>query len=220
MTSTEAANPSPNPRRLCIGIVTGAHGVKGAVRVKSFTADPADLDAYGPVSDAGGTRRFGLRVIGMVKGSVLAEIEGVTDRDAAEALKGLQLHVERDRLPPPEPDEFYHADLIGLRALLADGTSLGRVTGLHDFGAGESVEIIGPKGETMLVPFTRAAVPEIDLTAGTLTIEPPAGLFDKPAPPAALAEQERKAAEALGDAFRDARSDRALSDGALSERAP
>lgn len=211
MASTTAAPPTP--RRLCIGIVTGAHGIKGAVRVKSFTADPADLAAYGPVSDAGGTRHFGLRVIGMVKGSVLAEIEGITDRDAAEALKGLQLHVDRDRLPPPEPDEFYHADLIGLSALLVDGTNLGTVTGLHDFGAGESVEITGPKGETTLVPFTRAAVPQIDLAAGMLIIDPPAGLFDK-APPPALAEQERAAAEALGEAFRDALPDGALSGGA------
>jgi 16S rRNA processing protein RimM len=184
-------------KRLCVGVVTGPHGIRGAVRVKSFTADPADLDAYGPLSDEAGTRRFQLRVIGQLKGVVLAEFAGVGDRNAAEALKGLLLYLGRDQLPPPQEDEFYHADLIGLSARLADGTVLGRVAGLYDFGAGESVEITGPKGETVLVPFTKAAVPEIDLAAGTLTVVPPAGLFERPAPPASLEEQEAAAAEAL-----------------------
>jgi 16S rRNA processing protein RimM len=195
-----SSQPSSTAKRLCVGIVTGPHGIRGGVRVKSFTADPADIDAYGPVSDEAGTRRFALRVVGMVKGVVLAELDGITDRNAAEALKGLHLYVDRDQLPPADEDEFYHADLLGLSARLQDGTVLGQVTGLYDFGAGESVEITGSKGQVTMVPFTKAAVPVIDLASGTLTIDPPAGLFDKPAPPASLEEQEAAAAEALGAA--------------------
>ncbi|MGB8842051.1 MAG: ribosome maturation factor RimM [Aliidongia sp.] len=192
--------PAATAKRLCVGIVTGPHGIRGAVRVKSFTADPADLGAYGPVSDETGARRFPLRVVGMMKGVVLAELDGIADRNAAEALKGLHLYVDRAQLPAADADEFYHADLLGLEARLADGTALGKVTGLYDFGAGESVEITGAKGEVTMVPFTKAAVPAIDLASGTLTIDPPAGLFDKPAPPASLVEQEQAAAEVLGAA--------------------
>lgn len=194
------SSSSSSAKRLCVGIVAGPHGIRGGVRVKSFTADPADLDAYGPVSDETGTRRFAVRVTGMVKGVVLAELEGVDDRNAAEALKGLHLYVDRDQLPPAEEEEFYHADLLGLSARLEDGTELGRVTGLYDFGAGDSVEITNPKGQVVMVPFTKAAVPAIDLAQGMLTIVPPAGLFDKPAPPASLEEQEAAAADVLGAA--------------------
>jgi 16S rRNA processing protein RimM len=191
---------STTAKRLCVGIVTGPHGIRGGLRVKSFTADPTDIGAYGPVSDESGTRRFAIRVIGMMKGVVLAELEGVADRNAAEALKGLHLYVDRDQLPPADEEEFYHADLLGLSARLEDGTELGRVTGLYDFGAGESVEVTGPKGQVTMVPFTKATVPAIDLAQGTLTIAPPAGLFDKPAPPASLEEQEAAAADVLGAA--------------------
>jgi 16S rRNA processing protein RimM len=190
--------PTTMAKRLCVGIVTGPHGIRGAVRVKSFTADPADLGAYGPVSDETGTRHFRVHVVGMLKGVVLAELGGIADRNAAETLKGLHLYVDRAQLPEADAEEFYHADLLGLEARLADGTALGSVTGLYDFGAGESVEITGAKGEVTMVPFTKAAIPAIDRAGGTLTIDPPAGLFDKPAPPASLAEQERAAAEALG----------------------
>ena len=193
-----ATPSSSSAKMLCVGIVTGPHGIRGGVRVKSFTADPADLDAYGPVSDETGTRRFAVRVTGMVKGVVLAELEGVDDRNAAEALKGLHLFVDRDQLPPAEEEEFYHADLLGLSARLEDGTELGRVTGLYDFGAGDSVEITNPKGQVVMVPFTKAAVPAIDLASGVLTIVPPAGLFDKPAPPASLEDQAEAAADVLG----------------------
>ena len=192
------ATPSPSSAKmLCVGIVTGPHGIRGGVRVKSFTADPADLDAYGPVSDETGSRRFAVRVTGMIKGVVLAELDGVKDRNAAEALKGLHLYVDRDQLPPAEEEEFYHADLLGLAARLEDGTELGKVTGLYEFGAGESVEITNAKGQVIMVPFTKAAVPVVDLVQG-LTIVPPAGLFDKPEPPASLEDQAVAAADVLG----------------------
>lgn len=187
-----------SPKRLCVGVVTGPHGIRGGLRIKSFTAQPADVGAYGPVSDEAGARRFELRVTGQQKGVVLARIEGVTTRDAAEALKGLRLYVERDRLPPAEPEEFYHADLIGLEAVLEDGSPFGTVVTVWDFGAGDSLEVARPSGEMVMVPFTRASVPTVDLTAGRVVIAPPAGLFEKPEPPAPIAEQEALAGEILG----------------------
>lgn len=182
---------TPASRKLCVGIVTGAHGIRGGVRLKSFTAEPSDIGAYGPLSDEAGARRFTLRVTGVVKGAILAEIAGINDRNAAEALKGLQLFVDRDQLPPAEEEEFYHADLIGLRAELANGELLGTVSALHDFGAGQSLEIATGGRETILVPFTKAAVPVIEVAAGRLVIEPPAGLLEKPEPPPSRDAQEQ-----------------------------
>jgi 16S rRNA processing protein RimM len=168
--------------RVLLGIVTGAQGVRGAVRIKSFTADPADVAAYGPLEDERGARRFRLQVVGQSKGVVIARIDGVEDRDAAEALRGVRLHVGRDALPEPEEEEYYHADLIGLDAVLPDGTVFGRVLAVHDFGAGDSLEVERPAGAggggTVLVPFTRAAVPAVDLKARRLVVDPPEGLLD------------------------------------------
>ena len=186
-------------KQLCVGVVAGAHGIRGGVRIKSFTAVPADVGAYGPVSDESGARVYGIRVTGEQKGVVLAKLEGIASRDEAEALKGLRLYVGRERLPQSAEDEFYHADLIGLDAVTADGQPFGRIAAVWDFGAGDSLEIERADGQTIMLPFTRAAVPVIDLAAGRVVVEPPAGLFDKPEPPAALADQERVAAELLGD---------------------
>jgi 16S rRNA processing protein RimM len=164
--------------RVLLGIVTGAQGVRGAVRVKSFTADPADVGAYGPLSDERGARRFRLAVVGQSKGVVIARIDGVEDRDAAEALRGVRLYVERAALPPPDEEEYYHADLVGMAAVLADGSPFGRVVAVHDFGAGDSLEVERPEGGTILVPFSRAAVPVVDVEARRLVVEPPEGLLD------------------------------------------
>jgi 16S rRNA processing protein RimM len=165
--------------RICVGIITGAQGVRGAVRIKSFTAVPQDVAAYGPVADEAGERSFALRAVGTAKGVVVATIAGIADRDAAERLKGVRLYVARDRLPAPGEEEYYHADLIGLAAVLADGTPLGRVRAVHQYGAGDSLEIARENGGTVLVPFTRAAVPAIDLAQGRLVIAPPEGLLDE-----------------------------------------
>jgi 16S rRNA processing protein RimM len=164
--------------RLCVGIITGAQGVRGAVRIKSFTAVPEDVAAYGPVADEGGEREFALRPVGRAKGVVIATISGIADRDAAERLKGMRLYVARDRLPAPGEEEYYHADLIGLAAVLRDGTPLGRVRAVHEYGAGVSLEVARESGATVMVPFTRAAVPEVALAAGRLVIEPLEGLLD------------------------------------------
>jgi 16S rRNA processing protein RimM len=168
-----------------LGVITGAHGVKGRVRIKSFTAEAEAIASYGPLSDERGERRFTVEVTGTSKGTLLAVIEGVDDRDAAEALRGTRLYVERAALPEPDDEEFYQADLIGLAALYRDGSTLGKVVAVHDFGAGASLEIEDAAGKTLLVPFTNAAVPAVDIRAGTLVVEPPAGLLE----PASQAEE-------------------------------
>lgn len=165
---------------MCVGVVTGAHGVRGAVRIKSFTANPEDVAAYGPLEDETGGRRFSLRLVGEAKGVLIGRLSGVSDRDRAETLRGLRLYLPRAALPPTEVDEFYHADLIGLHAALADGTPLGQVKAVHDFGAGDTLEIERPDAPPVMVPFTRAVVPVVDLEGGRLVIDPPPGLLDAP----------------------------------------
>jgi len=155
--------------------VVGAHGVRGLVRIKSFTEAPGDIAAYGPLSDEAGARSFAVRVTGEAKGAILAAIAGVADRDAAEALKGTRLYVDRAALPVPvDAEEFYHADLIGLMAEDRAGRALGRVVAVHNFGAGDLLEIAPEGGQSLLLPFTKAAVPEVDLAGGRLVVEPPA----------------------------------------------
>lgn len=157
---------------VCVAKVTGAHGVRGAVRLRCFTEAPQNVAAYGPVCDHAGRELFALTVTGPAKGGVIARVVGIEDRDAAEALAGLALYIPRDRLPEPDEDEFYEGDLIGLTAVDCSGAPRGRVVAVHDFGAGEIVEIAGD-GESLMLPFTRESVPEIDLTARRVVIDPP-----------------------------------------------
>lgn len=161
-------------RWICLGVIVGARGLRGLVWIKPFTADPADVAAYGPVTDASGARSFRLQVVEAAGERVLARIEGIGDRTAAESLKGIELYVSRAALPPPDDEEFYYADLIGLTARLidADGAvaDTGRVCRVHDFGGGSVLEVEGAVLGPILVPFTRAAVPEVDLVAGHVVI--------------------------------------------------
>jgi 16S rRNA processing protein RimM len=169
--------------RVCLGIVGTPHGVRGAVRIKSFTADPVAIGGYGALEDESGARQFTLKVVGAAKGDgmVIAKLSGIADRDRAEALRGLRLYASRAVLPATDDEnEFYHADLVGLAALLEDGTRLGAVIAVHDFGAGDMLEIERDAGQPVLVPFTRAAVPVIDLAGGRVVLDPPAGLIDPP----------------------------------------
>lgn len=161
------------PRLVCVGVIVGAHGVRGAVKIKSFTAEPGDVAAYGPLSDEAGKRRFVVRAIGQAKGSIMATVEGVEDRDAAEALRGTRLYADRASFPEPEEDEFYHADLIGLRAEDRAGAAIGRVRAVYNHGAGDMVEIALDQGGTVLLPFTRATVPVVDLRAGRVVVDLP-----------------------------------------------
>src|SRR5271166_3826148 len=161
--------------QICVGIVTGPHGVTGAVRIKSFTAHPEDVAAYGPLADESGARRLELRLLGAAKGVLIGRLSGVDDRNRAEALRGLRLYLPRTALPPPEEEEYYHADLIGLAVVLNDGTPLGRVRAVYDFGAGDTIEIERSGAPPAIVPFTRAIVPVIDIEAGRLVVDPPPG---------------------------------------------
>lgn len=163
--------------RVCLGIVVGAHGVDGLIRVKSFTADADDIAAYGPVTDETGTRRLRLAVAGHVHGAVLVRLEGVTTRDEAQALRGMRLYVSRDVLPTLEDEEeYYYADLVGLAAENPQGTALGCVKAIHNFGAGDVIELQGEKG-ALLLPFTREVVPVVDLAGGRLVVNPPRELI-------------------------------------------
>ncbi len=163
---------------ICVGAVAGAHGVRGGVRIKPFTQDPEAVGAYGMVRDESGARRFEIQLIGKAKGVVLAKLSGVETREAAEALKGMRLYVDRATLPPSDRDEFYHTDLIGLAVELADGGSLGIVHALHDFGAGDLLEVKTSDGKLILLPFTEAVFPTVDLEAGRIVARPPPGLID------------------------------------------
>jgi 16S rRNA processing protein RimM len=162
------------PRRVCLGVIVGVHGVRGVVRIKPFTETATDVGAYGPLNDEAGARRFTLTVHGLHKGTVLAGIAGIEDRDAAAALKGTRLYVDRAALPEVAADDtFYHADLIGLPVEDTEGQALGRVVAVQDFGAGDLLEVSTPDGGERLLPFTREAVPVVDLAAGKLVADPP-----------------------------------------------
>jgi len=161
------------PDRHCVGVIVAAQGVRGQVRVKSFTEVPTDVGAYGPLEDESGQRRFEIEVVGSAKGVVIARLGGVKDRTAAETLKGTRLFVHRAQLPASGEDEFLVADLVGLAAFSPHAVPLGKVVAAHDFGAGTVLEIRGENGTEILVPFTRAAVPVVDVGAGRLVIEPP-----------------------------------------------
>jgi 16S rRNA processing protein RimM len=168
------------PERILVGAVAGAHGVRGQVRIKSFTADPAAVAAYGPLTDESGLRRFDVTVTGAAKGGVIARIDGIGDRTAAEALRGLRLYVARAALPPPAADEYYRADLVGLRVELADGSAFGRITDVQNYGAGDVLEIKRAGGGTELLPFTARVVPLVDLAAGRIIVDPPAVVEARP----------------------------------------
>ena len=187
--------PAQNARLVCLGAITGSRGLKGEVRIKSFTADPDDIGAYGPLLDKEGKQTFEFKVVGSAKGQLIARIDGVNDRSAADALKGTELYIERSALPEPEDDEFYHQDLIGLRVRLKDGSDVGTVKSIEDYGAGTLLEIEtamerGDIAPVFMVPFTREAVPEVDLKAGLIVIDPPPGIMEPPKADEQAGEQE------------------------------
>jgi len=159
--------------RVLLGVVAAPHGVRGLVRIKSFTEDPMAVGIYGPLSDEAGRKEYRVEALSAARGAVLARIEGVADRTAAEALRGLRLYVERERLPETGEREWYEADLVGLSAVGRDGRDWGKVIAFHDFGAGAVMEVSGG----VMLPFTDEAVPEIDIEGGKVVIEPPAGLL-------------------------------------------
>jgi 16S rRNA processing protein RimM len=156
-----------------LGVITGAHGVRGAVKVKTFTADPRAIARYGTLADASGARGFDLKLRGTARGLVIAEVAGVTTREAAEALKGVELHISRDKLPRPRRGEVYIADLVGLAAVTADGVEIGRVAQVLNYGAGDVLEIERPGRDTLLLPFAAPMVGEVELERGRVFVAPP-----------------------------------------------
>lgn len=163
--------------RVCVAAIAGAFGVRGEVRLKSFTSDPEAVASYGPLESEDGSRRFDLRLTRPIKGAYAARLSGISTKEQADALRGVRLYAPRERLPDPGEDEFYHADLIGLDVFDTGGERLGRVRAIHDHGAGDLLEIaMGDKGEVLL-PFTREAVPTVDIAAGRIVADPPEGLL-------------------------------------------
>jgi 16S rRNA processing protein RimM len=188
------AEEQPRDRdRVCVGVIVGAHGIRGQVRVKSFTADPEHLDGYGPLSDDSGAQSFAVGVVGRSKGVVICTLPGIDDRTAAERLKGTRLYLDRALLPALEEDEFYHSDLVGLTARFADGTEVGTVAALYDFGAGDVMEIRGAAGGAVMVPFTRDSVPSVDLEGGVVIVAPMPGLLEGPVKPGSTGARRRSA---------------------------
>ena len=178
--------PPQSAGLLCVGVVTGVRGLRGDVWIKSFTANPADVAAYGPVLDEHGQQLFTIKAIDLIKGRVVARAKGIDDRTSAEALKGQKLFVRRETLPELEEGEYYHADLVGLTAELegdgeTPGRCLGHVHAIHDFGAGSVIEIHGESGEVQMVPFTHAAVPVVDFAAARMVIAEIPGLLSSEA---------------------------------------
>lgn len=155
---------------VCVAAVATAHGIRGALKLRCFTERPEDVAAYGPVHDDKGRRLFELTVVGPTKGGVIASAEGITDRHAAEALRGTELFVPRSAFPSPDDDEFYYSDLEGLTAFREDGSRLGIVKAVLNNGAGDVLEIRGDDGKPHYVPFDRETVPVIDIEVGRLEI--------------------------------------------------
>lgn len=164
--------------RICVGVIAGAFGVKGEVRLKSFTATPSDIAKYCPLSNEEGTLSFQVTLERPVKGGYAARLDGISDKEQADVLKGTRLFARREQLPSLPDDEFYHADLIGLSVLDTGGQALGRVISVLNHGAGDLLEIKSPgQKDTVLLPFTRVAVPTVDLAAGRIIADPPDGIF-------------------------------------------
>jgi 16S rRNA processing protein RimM len=161
------------PQRVCVAAIAGAFGVRGEARVKSFTVDPVAFATYGPLETEDGARRFRVRITRPIPHGFAARLDGVATREEAEALKGARLYAPRAALPRLPDDEFYHADLIGLEVVDTGGAALGRVAAVQNFGAGDILEVDRGGGRTLLLPFTRAAVPTVDLAARRLIADPP-----------------------------------------------
>ncbi|MFZ1893990.1 MAG: ribosome maturation factor RimM [Rhodoplanes sp.] len=165
-------------KRVCVARIGAAHGTRGEVRLWSFTADPLMVADYGPLESADGAR-FEIAALRPGKGFFIARLKGISDRSAAERLNNVELYVPRERLPEPDAaEEYYHADLIGLSAVDARGTALGTVVAVQNFGAGDLIEVLpSGGGETVLLPFTEAVVPVVDVAGGRLVVHAPEELL-------------------------------------------
>jgi 16S rRNA processing protein RimM len=163
---------------ICVARIGAPHGVRGAVKLWTFTEDALAVTHYGPLMTKDGARQFEVTHVHEAKGHLVATLKGIATREEAERLNGVELYVAREKLPDTSEDEYYHADLIGLAAVNAAGEPLGRVIAIHNFGAGDIIEVAPPHGATMLLPFTHAVVPRVDLEGGRVVIELPREIED------------------------------------------
>jgi 16S rRNA processing protein RimM len=164
----------PAPDLICVGAIAGAFGISGEVRIKSFCSEPTDIASYGPLLSDDGGREFHITLTRPVAGGLGARIIGVSTKEQADALRGISLHVARDRLPNLPDDEFYHADLIGLSAFDPGGELIGKVTAVYNHGAGDILEISSARHKSaLLLPFTTAIVPNVDLALGRVVVNLP-----------------------------------------------
>jgi 16S rRNA processing protein RimM len=164
--------------RIVVGTLAGSFGVNGDVRLKSFCADPEALADYTPLTRADGSEITTIVIKGQTKGSLIARVDGITTKEEADGLRGMELYARRDQLPSLPDDEYYHADLVGLMTYDTGGAKLGRVKAVQTNGADDLLEIISPYDkDTVLVPFTKAIVPTVDLASGRIVLDPPRGLF-------------------------------------------
>ena len=161
--------------KVCVGAIMGAFGVRGEVRLKSFCGEPAAIETYGPLTDEAG-QSYTLKITRAVKNGFAVRLSGVGSKEAADGLRGVRLYAPRTALPDLPDDEYYHADLIGLKVLDTGGAELGRVKAVHNHGASDLLEIAAAEG-TVLLPFTLESVPTVDLTRGCVVADPPEGLF-------------------------------------------
>jgi 16S rRNA processing protein RimM len=161
------------PSQICVARIGAAHGVRGAVKLWTFTEDPLAVKRYGPLRTKDGARQFEVTQVREAKDHLVATLKGIATREEAERLNGIELYVAREKLPATDEDEYYHADLIGLAAVSPANEPLGRVIAIHNFGAGDIIEIAPPSGATLLLPFTNAVVPSVDLAGGRVVIELP-----------------------------------------------
>ena len=161
------------PAPICVARIGAAHGVRGAVKLWTFTEDPLAVKRYGALTTKDGARQFEVATAREAKGHLVATLKGVATREEAERLNGLELYIAREKLPATDEDEYYHADLIGLAAVNTADEPIGRVVAIHNFGAGNIIEIAPPRGPTLLLQFTNAVVPTVDLANGRVVIALP-----------------------------------------------
>ena len=158
---------------ICIARIGAAHGVRGAVKLWTFTEDPLAVKTYGPLLTKDGARSFEVATAREAKGHLVATLKGIATREEAERLNGIELYIAREKLPATDENEYYHADLIGLAAVTPTAQPLGRVVAIHNFGAGDIIEIAPAAGASIMLPFSNAVVPTVDLASGRVVIELP-----------------------------------------------
>ena len=164
--------------QVLVGVIVGAHGIKGEVKLKSFTSDPLSIDRYGPLQSSSG-KQFEIAKLKAAKDDFIASLKNVNDRNEAETLKGVELFVARGKLPKLKTHETYAHDLMGLDVVLENGTTLGKLVGMPNYGAGDLLEVaVEGNTETVLIPFTNAFVPQEDFTSGKIIVILPDGYLD------------------------------------------